>query len=326
MNFRLPFEQKKHTIVRKREATTDPKLGCEPEKRDIKKLISYGLIVLNKPPGPTSHQVADYVKKIFNVSRCGHGGTLDPNVTGVLPLALDKATRVVQVLLPAGKEYVCLMHLHNVVSLEQIEKAFIHFSGEITQLPPIRSAVKRQLRKRNVYYIELLESEGKDVLFRIGCQAGTYIRKFVHDLGVYLECGAHMVQLVRTKAGPFTDKQMWTLHDIKDAFEFYKEGNEESLRKIILPFERAADHLGKIWVSDGAVDALCHGSDLYAVGVVKYTEPLEQDELVALFTLKNELICIGNMAMDSATLKGAENGVAVKTTKVFMERGIYKNK
>ena len=247
-------------------------------------------------------------------------------MTGCLPIALEKATRIVQTLLPAGKEYVALMHLHKKISEIEVKKAFEKFSGEITQLPPIRSAVKRQERKRKIYYIEILEIDNQDILFKIGCQAGTYVRKYVHDLAKYLGCGGHMQQLIRTKAGPFTDKEMFTLHDLKDAYELYKEGNEKEIKKIIKPFEIAVNHLGKIWITDSAVNPLCHGADLYVPGVSKITTGIQKDDVVAVFTLKNELVCIGNAMLDSDSLLKEEKGTAVKTTKVFMERGVYKVK
>ncbi len=247
-------------------------------------------------------------------------------MTGVLPIALAKATRIVQILLPAGKEYICLMYLHNKVEKEKIQNALEKFSGEITQLPPVRSAVKREQRKRKIYYIEIIEIEEKYVLFRIGCQAGTYIRKFVHDLGKFLSCGAHMVQLHRTKAGPFNDASMYTLHDLKDAYEFYKEGNDKEIMKIVLPFEKATEHLPKIWVFDSAVDPLCHGSDLYVSGISKLYDNIKKKDLVAIFTLKDELICIGNAEMTAEEMLKTQKGTAIKTSKVFMERGIYKLK
>ena len=324
MKFKLPFENIERNILTKIDIKTDQTVGNHPEDRTVEELIKYGIINLNKPSGPTSHQIVDYVKRILGVNKAGHSGTLDPKVTGVLPIALDKATRIVQVLLSAGKEYVCLMHLHRVVDEKKIKEAFEKFSGEIKQLPPVRSAVKRQERKRNVYYIETMEINEKDVLFRIGCQAGTYIRKFVHDLGKYLGCGAHMVQLVRTKAGPFNDKNMYTLHDLKDAYEFYKNGNEEEIRKIILPFEKATEHLGKIWIFDGAVDPLCHGSDLYLPGIAKLNDKIMKGDLVAVFTLKNELVCIGKAEIESEEMMKNEKGTTVKSGKVFMDRGKYR--
>src|SRR3989338_6721271 len=148
MENKLPFESIKREIIIKKESDTNPNLGRKPEQRSVVELIQYGIINLNKSSGPSSHQAADYVKKILNIKKCGHGGTLDPKVTGCLPIALGNATRIVQILLPAGKEYVCLMHLHKKIEEDKLRGAFAKFSGEITQLPPIRSAVKRQERKR----------------------------------------------------------------------------------------------------------------------------------------------------------------------------------
>ncbi len=240
-----------------------------------------------------------------------------------MPIALAKATRIVQVLLTAGKEYVCLMHLHDSVSKQEIEKEFNKITGKIKQIPPIRSAVKRQERERDIYYSELIEIDNKDVLFRIGCQAGLYIRKLCWQIGKDLGVGAHMQQLIRTKAGPFTDGEMYTLHDLKDAYEFWKEGKDKEIRKIIKPFEKATEHLGKIWVFDTAVDPLCHGTDLYVAGISKLTTNIKANDTVAIFTLKDELICIGTAALDSEAMLKREKGEAVRTTKVFMDRRIY---
>ncbi len=319
----LPFEDVKNKVVLKRESETNSCLGCDPEKRAVRELIRYGVINLNKPSGPTSHQAVDYIKKILNLKKAGHSGTLDPKVTGVLPIALDRATRIVQVLLSTGKEYICLMHLHKEVPETEVRKAFEKFSGEIKQIPPVRSAVKRVERTRKIYYVELMEIDSKDVLFKIGCQAGTYIRKFAHQIGEHLGVGAHMSGLVRTRVGPFSDKNMFTLHDLKDAYEFFRDGDEKEIRKIVVPFERATDHLKKVWITDGAVDPLCHGADLYIAGVVRLYDTIQKNDLVAIFTLKNELICIGNAATDAHDILKNDKGTAVTTTKVFMERGTY---
>ncbi|MCD4666961.1 RNA-guided pseudouridylation complex pseudouridine synthase subunit Cbf5, partial [archaeon] len=157
---KLPFENIKRKVLVKKDIQTDSRYGVEPEKRDIKELLELGIVNLNKPAGPTSHQVTDYVKKIFGLKKAGHSGTLDPNVTGVLPIAFGRGTRVVQVLLKSGKEYIGLMHLHKEASLEDIQKVVIKFTGNIEQLPPIRSAVKRRLRTRKIYYLNILEVEG----------------------------------------------------------------------------------------------------------------------------------------------------------------------
>ena len=319
---KLPYEEIKRKVITKRRDKTSKEYGCFPDQRPIPELIKYGIININKPDGPSSHQVSSYVQRILNINTSGHSGTLDPRVTGVLPVALSKATRIVQALLKLGKEYVAIMHLHKEIPQSEIYKVMKEFTGKIEQLPPIRSAIKRQLRTREIYYIEIIEIKGKDVLFRVGCEAGTYIRKICHDIGQRLRIGAHMAELVRTKVGPFNDNNWNTLQDLKDAFEFYNEGNENELRRIIMPVEFSIPHLSKIWVLDTTVDALCHGADLYSNGISKLDDNIEKDSQVAILTLKDELICLGNALTDfNGMMK--ENNRVVKTTKVFMETNIY---
>lgn len=284
--------------------------------RSVEQLIEYGVINLNKPAGPTSHMAADYVKKILCLNKVGHGGSLDPGVTGVLPVALGKATRIVQALLVAPKEYVCIMRLHKDVPEETIRKVCKEFIGKITQLPPVKSSVKRVLRQRNVYEFEILEIKGKEVLFRCKCQAGTYIRKICHDIGLKTG-GANMYKLLRTKAGPFTYKDMVTLQDIEDAYWFWKnEGNEKYIRKIIRPIEDAITHLPKVWADAGAIGSLSHGISLKMPGVLKHDE-FNAEQLVAVMTPNDELIALGNAAVASKDF--TERGVAVKVHTVFMQ-------
>ncbi len=243
-----------------------------------------------------------------------------------MPIALGKATRIVQTLLKSGKEYIALMHLHKKIDEDLIKKTFDEFLGKIKQLPPIRSAVKRQLRTREIYYLNILEIKDKDVLFKVGCEAGTYIRKLIFDMGLKLKTQANMQQLVRSKAGPFTDKTWHTLHDLKDAYTLYKENdNEKEIRKIILPIEKAVQHLPKIWVNDSAVSTLCHGADLSIPGITKYNN-FNENETMALMTLKEELICLGNSLVDHDYIKDNDKGKIVKTAKVFMNRDLYPKK
>ncbi len=321
----LPFEKLKRSILIKRDAQSSDKYGCPPEKRTVEQLLELGIINVDKPRGPTSHQVSAYVQKILSVKKGGHSGTLDPKVTGVLPVAIGRATRIVQALLIAGKEYICLMHLHKEVEEEKIREAIASFVGTITQLPPLKSAVKRQHRQRNVYYIEVLDIVGnKDVLFSVGCQAGTYIRKLCHDIGKKLGTGAHMAELRRTKAGPFNESTLATMSDLTDAFWHYKnEGGDKYLRHVVQPVENAVNHLPKIWVIDTAVDALCHGADLAIPGIVKLESGIEPDQNVAIMSLKGELIALGKSKMNSDMMMKKDKGIAIKTNKVFMQPGTY---
>ncbi len=327
MEYLLPFEKRNKTkkILIKHEEKTDGALGKKPEERTTAELLKKGIIILNKPSGPTSHQATDYLKRVMHVDKAGHSGTLDPGVTGVLPVAIQDATRITNSLLTAGKEYICLMHIHADRTREEIEKVmFQDFMGTINQLPPKKSAVKRQIRKRTIYYIEILEIKGREVLFRVGCQAGTYIRKLVHDMGLKLKCGAHMAELIRTKAGPFTENEMHTLQDIADAYHYYKQGDDSKLRELLLPIERAVGHMQKIWVFDDVVAPICHGAFLKVPGISKLESDIQKGELIAVMTLKGELVLVGEALLSSNEMLKLQKGIAVKTTQVFMSPEVYK--
>ncbi|MHA1693794.1 MAG: RNA-guided pseudouridylation complex pseudouridine synthase subunit Cbf5 [Candidatus Helarchaeota archaeon] len=309
----------------KAESYTDPNFGVIPEKRPIHQYINFGIINLDKPAGPTSHEVASWVRKILNIKKTGHSGTLDPRVTGVLPVALNDGCKILQTLLKAGKEYVCVMHLHKQISEQKIRDIIYEFKGKIYQRPPLRSSVKQRLRIREIYYIDILEIEDRNVLFIIGCQAGTYIRKFVFDLGLALGCGAHMRELRRTRVGPFKENDnLFNLQDIKDAYEFYiEEGDETYLRKIILPMEYALTGMPKIIVRDSAVDALCHGAKLTAPGILKVSAHLKSNDLACVLTLKNELVALVEPKYSASQIVKIDHGVIGKVNRVIMPINTY---
>jgi H/ACA ribonucleoprotein complex subunit 4 len=321
----LPFELEARNVVFRKEYPTNPHLGCVPSERKTEDIINYGIINVDKPKGPTSHMVSDYVQKIIHIDKAGHSGTLDPAVTGVLPTALGRGTRIVSALLGAGKEYVAVMHLHEKVDekvlRDTINKSFL---GPIRQMPPIKSSVKRQWRTRSIYYFDILEIDGQDVLFKVGTEAGTYIRKLIHDLGQKLKAGAHMAELRRTKAGPFPEDTSFTLHELSDAYHFWKEEqNDKFIRKVIQPVENGAAHLKKIWVFDSTVESMCHGSDLKVPGISKLHDNIQKDDIIAIMTLKDELVALGTAQMPSEEMT-KDKGIAATTDKVFMAPGAYK--
>lgn len=322
----LPSDKKRKRLV-KASDVTDSRYGCKPEERDIHELMRLGVINLDKPRGPTSHEIVSWVKRILQVRKAGHGGTLDPAVSGVLPVALEDATKAIQVLLPAGKEYVCVMKLHGDVGEDRLREVLKEFTGEIYQRPPVRAAVRRKLRIRNIYYIELLEREGRNVLVRVGCEAGTYMRKLCHDVGEALGVGAHMQELRRTRTGPFSEENCVKLQDLADAYAAWKEnGREEPLRRVILPIEVAVRHLPKVVVRDGAVDALCHGAELAAPGVLELSSDIRRGDLIAVLTLKGELIELARAQMTSEQMLEAEHGIVARPERVVMRPGTYPRK
>lgn len=315
----------KTNLITKSKSFTNPDYGCKPEEREITDYISKGVINLDKPSGPTSHEVDSWVKRILKLDKTGHGGTLDPKVTGVLPVGLADATRAIQLLLTAPKEYVCLLTFHQDVAEERIREVFEEFTGKIFQLPPVKSAVKRELRTRNVYYSTIYEIKGRDVLFRIGCEAGTYVRTYCHNIGEALGVGAHMAELRRTQVGSFREKEnLVTLQDVTDAYHFYiEDGDESFLREAIMPMERAADYLPKVIVKDSAVDAICHGADLASGGVAYLSDNIKKGDIVAIETLKGELVGAGDSLFGADEILESDGGFVVNTSKVFMKPDVY---
>lgn len=250
-----------------------------------------GIVILDKPSGPTSREVVEQVKSLLGVKIAGHVGTLDPRATGVLPILLGRATRVAIALERLDKEYVAVVHLHKDISDAELRGALNRFVGAIEQLPPVKSAVARKVRTRKVYSIDILGREGKDVRLRIACEAGTYIRKLASDLGLKVG-GAHLKELRRTRSGPFGEKDAHTIEDIQ------KTASDNSLlrnslpRQIILPIERAVAHLPRVIVKDSAIAKVMSGSPLFAIDISQIGD-FEKDELVAVMSLKGELLALG---------------------------------
>jgi H/ACA ribonucleoprotein complex subunit 4 len=321
------FPGEREVLVRA-EDITDPRYGCEPERRPILEHIRLGFLNLDKPVGPTSHEVVAWVKRLTGVGKAGHAGTLDPKVSGVLPVALEDATKALRALAKADKEYVCLMHLHSDVPQHRLQEVLSEFTGEIYQRPPLRSAVKRQIRKRKIYSLQLLEREEKDVLLKISCEAGTYVRKLVFDIGEALGCGAHMLELRRVRSGPFTeDDTLVKLQDVADAYALWKEeGREDMLRRVILPVEASVRALPKVVIRDGAVDAICHGASLAAPGVLRVETGISVGSLIAVMTLKGELVALMEALMTSKQMYEADRGLVAKPVRVIMRPGTYPRK
>ncbi len=321
----LPADQPRELIVKASE-NTNPDYGFSSlDNLPIEFLLENGVIALDKPAGPTSHEVATWVRNRVNVDRVGHGGTLDPGVTGVLPTGVGNATKAMQALLHAGKEYVCLLELHQKAVEEDIKRVIQEFVGKLYQKPPLRSSVKRVLRVREIYYNHIIEIKGRLVVFRVGSEAGTYIRKLCFDIGEALGVGGHMRELRRTRVGNFReDEHLCSLYDLKDAYIFWKEdGDETLLRRYLQPVEFAVGHLPEIKVRDSAVDAICHGANLAATGVVQLSTGIKKDDLVAIKTLKDEIIALARSTESSERIAKAKSGIVANSERVLMTRGRY---
>ena len=247
-------------------------------------------------------------------------------MTGVLPITLGNATKIVQALLLSGKEYICIMKLHGEAKPEHVKEILMEFEDQIYQKPPLRSSVKKQLRTRRIYYIDFLEKNGRNVLFKVGCEAGTYIRKLCFDIGELLGCGAHMQELRRTRAGPFSENQsnFVTLHEVAYWFEEWKEKKDpDTLKHFIQPMENALKLIPKIVVRDSSVDALCHGATLTAPGVLSLDSDIKKDAFLAIFTLKGEAIALAKALHSSEKILDMDHGTVATLKRVLMPRGNY---
>jgi len=311
------------TLVRE-ESYFGAKWGKEPSTRTMEELLDAGVINLDKPQGPTSHQVTAWARDILGVERIAHGGTLDPKVSGVLPIATGRAVRAIDLTLRSDKEYVCVMRLHRDRKEEDVRRVLSTFVGDIYQTPPVRSAVKRQTRVRRVHSIRVLEIREREVLFRVACDAGTYVRTLCVDAGEALGIGAHMEELRRLRSGNMREEDSFQLQDLKDAFVLHtREGDDSFLRRIVMPFEVLLDPLPKIFIKDSAVDAVCHGADLAVVGVTKLDDSVARGSTVAIMTEKAEGVALATAEMSADRIADSSEGIAAKTNRVFMTPGTY---
>ena len=217
------------------------------------------------------------------------------------------------------------MRLHSDIPENKVIKVLDEFQGPLYQRPPVRSSVKRQLRTRTIYYNKFIEMDERNVLFRVACEAGTYIRKLCYDIGEVLGSGAHMQELRRTRVGPFKeDDSLVTLHDISYLFSKWQEtNNEKFLRKFVYPMEKALELIPKIYVRDSAVDALCHGAHLTAPGVLSLESGIKIGDSVAVFTQKMEAVTIAEATVSSEKMLKMDHGFVAKTKRVMMPRGMY---
>ncbi|CAK7211053.1 centromere/microtubule-binding protein cbf5 [Sporothrix bragantina] len=303
--------------------------GSAPLRRDLKSYISSGVINLDKPSNPSSHEVVAWIKRILRVEKTGHSGTLDPKVTGCLIVCVDRATRLVKSQQGAGKEYVCIARLHGKVAggEPEVARALETLTGALFQRPPLISAVKRQLRIRSIYESKVIEFDNERGLFVFwaSCEAGTYMRTLCVHLGLLLGVGAHMQELRRVRSGAMDEtKNLVTLHDVLDAQWTYDNTRDESyLRSIIQPLESLLTSYKRLVVKDSAVNAVCYGAKLMLPGLLRYESGIELHEEVVLMTTKGEAIAIGIAQMSTVEMSTCDHGVVAKVKRCIMERDLY---
>lgn len=259
-------------------------------KKSIQELLEFSIINLDKPSNPTSFNVSDSVRKMFNdvgikVKKTSHFGTLDPKVTGVLPIAINRACKLTGFFIGHDKEYIGIMRIHEDIGIEKIRKKIKEkFLGKIKQTPPVKSRVKRQEREREIKKFDLLEKNGKDILFHTEVEGGTYIRKLIDDLGKDLGIGAHMLELRRVRAGIFSeeDKEFVNLYDLENAIKDFEKGDEKLLRKILIPADNALKkNFPFVEIKKSSVKEKLTGKSILKKDLIK-KENFENEDLICI--------------------------------------------
>jgi tRNA pseudouridine55 synthase len=301
-----------------------------------------GIINVLKPPGMTSHDVVSYIRKVLNMKKVGHTGTLDPEAAGVLPVCAGKATKVVQYLTDKQKKYRANIKFGTVtdtydsygeiikkdasvaIDREALEDILKSFKGPISQKPPVYSALKVNGKKLYQYAlegkevqiserpIEIYELELADMLSEneaiidVSCSKGTYIRSLCYDIGEALGCGAYMSQLIRLGSSPFTIEDSHTLEEIKAAAE------ENRLSDVLMSVEILFRDYKSITVKPSAVGSIMNGNPLFEQGVLKGFEGLSENDDLCIYG-EDGFIGIGNVRYDAANRR-----LYVKTKNIFI--------
>ena len=259
-------------------------------KKTTQELLEFGIINIDKPSGPTSFQISDFIRKELGLKKTSHFGTLDPKVTGVLPIALNRACKLTGYFIGEDKEYIGIMNFHKETPVEDLNKLINKkFLGKISQTPPVRSRVKRQEREREIKKFEILETENnkREFLFRVECQGGTYIRKLIDDLGKETSSGAHMTELRRIRAGIFSETSVnypcVNLYDFEKAVGENKKGNDELLKNIIIPAEIVSEVYPVVQLKQESLKKILTGKPIYKIDLSIKDDYNEEKIICAFF-------------------------------------------
>ncbi|WUR03536.1 H/ACA ribonucleoprotein complex subunit CBF5 [Vairimorpha necatrix] len=300
--------------------------GFLPYQRPLDQHLNYGIVHVDKSSNPSSHEVVTWVKNILNCEKTGHCGTLDPKVSGVLTICLNRATRLTKSQQTLGKEYVCVIEFEDKPSRKAFNKAVEKLTGLLYQRPPLMCAVKRDLRLRNIYKIEIIEfsKSKKQALFKVSCEAGTYIRTLCVHIGLMMGCPATMAALRRIRSGLTEESECFTLHDLKDAKYVFDRNNEEIyLRRVIRPLEEILVEYPKIIVKDSCINALCYGAKLCVSGILRLDPNINIGQTIVVVSVKGEAICLADTIVSSAEILMMDHGYVAQTKRVIMEKDLY---
>ena len=311
-------------IILDKDAKTSPDYGTIPGDRTIEQLLESCFILLDKSPGPSSHQVSAWARDMMGLEKLGHGGTLDPFASGLLPLLSGKAMRLTGKILTHDKSYLALFKFGKKLERNEIEEKMAMLTGKVYNVPPEISAVRVQVRTRKISRFDILDFDGTSLLTHIECEAGTYVRTMARDLGLLLDTPVELKELRRPSSGEFSLNQSITMQQLADAYWLWKEkGDGNAMLRILHPIEDMLSDLPRVVVKDGAAAALSHGAPLLRPGVVSIDEELSVGSEVLLVTMKGEAVAIAKMSQNSKVIPDMNQGEVAKPNCVLMKEDTY---
>ena len=280
---------------------------------------SGAFLLVDKPRGPSSHQVTAWARDLIGVRAAGHAGTLDPNVSGLLWVGVGPALKLLPLVLEFPKRYVASVVLHGTVPPGDVRRVLAEFTGPIYQTPPVRSAVKRERRVRTVHRLDLLEMDGPRLLLDITADSGTYVRTLAVDLGEALGLGGHMEELRRVATGPFREEDSVPLATLADAAAARAAGDPAPLANLLHPMVEVWREFPTIVVKDGAASAIAHGAGLASGGILAVPRPFSRGARVTLVGRSGELLATGVALHGSEEVSRVRHGWVVDDTRVFVD-------
>jgi H/ACA ribonucleoprotein complex subunit 4 len=283
------------------------------------RLAEGAFLLLDKPRGPSSHQVTAWARDLLGVPTAGHAGTLDPNVSGLLWVGLGPALKLLPLVLEFPKRYLAAVNLHATVPRRDLDRVAAEFVGPVYQTPPVRSAVRRERRVRTIHRLTVLETDGPRVLLDVVADSGTYVRTLAVDLGDALGGGGHMEELRRVATGPFDERRAVPLSAVADAVAERAAGDPAPLLTLLHPIEEVWREFPTIVLKDGAASAVAHGAGLARGGILALPKPFSRGARVVLVTRTGELIATGVARHDAKEIGSVRHGWVVEGTRVFVD-------
>jgi H/ACA ribonucleoprotein complex subunit 4 len=294
-----------------------------PGEAVAERIRSGAFLVLDKPRGPSSHQVTAWARDLVGARAAGHAGTLDPNVSGVLWIGVGPALGLVPLVLEFPKSYIGVAVLHGDVPQARLEEVAREFVGPIFQTPPVRSAVKRERRVRTVHRLDLLERDGHRFILSAEVDSGTYVRTLAVDLGDALGVGAHLEELRRTSTGPFSEGAAVPLSVLADARASAAAGEPEALLALLHPAEEVWREFPSLVLKDAAASAVAHGAPLAPGGVLSASGTFERGDRLVLLDRERHLVATGVAVRGATEPRVKTESWIVRPSKVFADPARY---